>query len=208
MRWTMEQVAGALGVALPSALDPMARLAGVSIDSRTVAPGQLFIAIRGPRHDGHDFVSEVLERGIPAAIVESARRPSYSEAIQARLFGVEDTLQGMQQLAAASPALLARSQARTPRGSRRRLGGKNDHQRNSGGAAGRAVPRSEIDRQFEQRLWIAADAVPARRRARRSGGGTGHVAARRTCAADAHRSARCRRGDARDRRASRILQLD
>jgi UDP-N-acetylmuramoyl-tripeptide--D-alanyl-D-alanine ligase len=101
MRWTMEQVAGALGVALPSALDPVARLAGVSIDSRTVAPGQLFIAIRGPRHDGHDFVGEVLGRGIPAAIVESARRPSYPEAIQARLFGVEDTLYGMQQLAAA-----------------------------------------------------------------------------------------------------------
>ena len=101
MRWTMEQVAGALGVELPSALDPMARLAGVSIDSRTVASGQLFIAIRGPRHDGHDFVGEVLERGIPAAIVESARRPSYPEWIQARLFGVEDTLQGMQQLAAA-----------------------------------------------------------------------------------------------------------
>jgi UDP-N-acetylmuramoyl-tripeptide--D-alanyl-D-alanine ligase len=101
MRWTMEQVAGALGVALPASLDPLARLAGVSIDSRTVRPGELFIAIRGPRHDGHDFVAEVLGRGIPAAVVEGARREIYPEAIRGRLFPVEDTLQALGQLAAA-----------------------------------------------------------------------------------------------------------
>src|SRR5271154_6398903 len=101
MRWTMEQVAGALGVALPAALDPVARVAGVSIDSRTVAAGELFFAIRGPRHDGHDFAGEVLGRGVPAAVVEAARRASYPEAIRGRLFPVEDTLLALQQLAAA-----------------------------------------------------------------------------------------------------------
>ncbi len=101
MRWTMEQVAGALGVALPAALDPVARVAGVSIDSRTVAAGELFFAIRGPRHDGHDFVGEVLGRGIPAAVVEAARRASYPAEIRGRLFPVEDTLLALQQLAAA-----------------------------------------------------------------------------------------------------------
>lgn len=34
---------------------------GVSIDSRTVQPGELFIALKGPNHDGHDFVAQALE---------------------------------------------------------------------------------------------------------------------------------------------------
>ena len=101
MRWTMAQVAGALGVALPPSLDPVARLAGVSIDSRTVRPDELFFAIRGPRHDGHDFIAEVLGRGVPAAVVEASRLESYPEAIRGRLYPVEDTLVAMQQLAAA-----------------------------------------------------------------------------------------------------------
>jgi UDP-N-acetylmuramoyl-tripeptide--D-alanyl-D-alanine ligase len=41
---------------------------GVSIDSRTVAAGELFVALRGPHHDGHDFVREGLERGARAVL--------------------------------------------------------------------------------------------------------------------------------------------
>jgi UDP-N-acetylmuramoyl-tripeptide--D-alanyl-D-alanine ligase len=44
-------------------------LAGVSIDSRTIAPGELFFAIAGPRFDGHLFVGEVAARGAAAAVV-------------------------------------------------------------------------------------------------------------------------------------------
>ena len=51
MQWTLEQVAQALGVAPPAGVDALARLAGVSIDSRTLRTGELFIAIHGPRHD-------------------------------------------------------------------------------------------------------------------------------------------------------------
>src|SRR4029453_13257924 len=40
----------------------------VVIDSRVAAPGDLFVAIKGPRYDGHDFVADVLERGAAAAI--------------------------------------------------------------------------------------------------------------------------------------------
>lgn len=43
---------------------------GFSIDSRTVQPGDLFFAIRGPRHDGHAFVSDALRKGAVAAVVE------------------------------------------------------------------------------------------------------------------------------------------
>jgi len=69
MRWTVEEVARAVGATAPSGVDPLARLAGVSIDSRTVARGELFVAIHGPRHDGHNFVAAALESGALAAVV-------------------------------------------------------------------------------------------------------------------------------------------
>ena len=42
---------------------------GVNIDSRSVQPGQLFVAIPGPRFDGHDFVAQVAAQGVPGAMV-------------------------------------------------------------------------------------------------------------------------------------------
>ena len=42
---------------------------GVSTDSRAIGPGELFVALSGPRFDGHDFVSAALERGAAAAMV-------------------------------------------------------------------------------------------------------------------------------------------
>ncbi|OLS59359.1 UDP-N-acetylmuramoyl-tripeptide--D-alanyl-D-alanine ligase [Pseudomonas putida] len=47
-----------------------ARFDGVSIDSRKIAPGQLFIALTGPRFDGHDYLDEVAAKGAVAALVE------------------------------------------------------------------------------------------------------------------------------------------
>ena len=40
-----------------------------SIDSRTLQPGDLFFAIEGDVHDGHEFVADVLARGASAAVV-------------------------------------------------------------------------------------------------------------------------------------------
>src|SRR5437764_6156539 len=62
MRWTIAQVAGALVARAGAGLDPVARLAGVSIDSRTIRAGELFIAIHGASHDGHDHVAGAFER--------------------------------------------------------------------------------------------------------------------------------------------------
>lgn len=98
MRWTVAQVAEALGVPPPPGLDPMAGLAGVSIDSRTLQPGELFIAIHGPRHDGHGFVPGVLEGGAPAAVVARERLAEYPEEVRRRLFAVDDTLNALQRL--------------------------------------------------------------------------------------------------------------
>jgi len=101
MRWTVANAANALGVAAPARGDSLARLAGVSIDSRTVRRRELFIAIRGPRFDGHDFVAGALERGALAAVVEARREADYPEEIRGRLVVVENTLAALQQLARA-----------------------------------------------------------------------------------------------------------
>src|SRR5947209_17560174 len=45
-------------------------VSGCSADSRRLDPGQLFVAIRGPRHDGHEFVPQALERGAAGVVVE------------------------------------------------------------------------------------------------------------------------------------------
>lgn len=45
---------------------------GVTIDSRSVQPGNLFVALRGERFDGHDFISEVAGKGAVAVICEQA----------------------------------------------------------------------------------------------------------------------------------------
>ncbi len=50
---------------------------GVSIDSRTVSPGDLFVALRGPEHDGHDYVGRALDGGAAAAVV--SRIPAGSQ---------------------------------------------------------------------------------------------------------------------------------
>jgi UDP-N-acetylmuramoyl-tripeptide--D-alanyl-D-alanine ligase len=63
-------------------------VAGVSIDSRSVQPGELFVALRGPNHDGHDFVAQALERG---AAVMVHRAPARL-AGDARLLLVDDTM--------------------------------------------------------------------------------------------------------------------
>ncbi|HXN71669.1 MAG TPA: UDP-N-acetylmuramoyl-tripeptide--D-alanyl-D-alanine ligase [Candidatus Acidoferrales bacterium] len=99
MRWTAVQVAETLGVSVPAGLDPMARMAGVSIDSRAVQPGELFLAIRGPRHDGHSFVAGAFSRGATAGVVAREKYPEYPEEIRGKLFAVEDTLVGLHRLA-------------------------------------------------------------------------------------------------------------
>jgi UDP-N-acetylmuramoyl-tripeptide--D-alanyl-D-alanine ligase len=74
---------------------------GYSIDSRTVAAGELFFAVRGARFDGHDFVTAAFERGAVAAVVSRARAASLPDAALAHpLLIAEDPLLALQSLAA------------------------------------------------------------------------------------------------------------
>ena len=99
MRWTVEEVAGALGVASPQSVAPLARLAGVSINSRTVARDELFVAIHGPRHDGHSYVADALAAGAMACVVAQNRVSEYAEPVRSKLLPVPDTLLALQDLA-------------------------------------------------------------------------------------------------------------
>jgi UDP-N-acetylmuramoyl-tripeptide--D-alanyl-D-alanine ligase len=69
---TVADVAAATSGALSSGLVAGTALTGVSIDSRTIEPGQLFVAIVGPRFDGHAFVAEAAAKGAAAAVVQRA----------------------------------------------------------------------------------------------------------------------------------------
>lgn len=71
---------------------------GVSIDSRSVEPGDLFIAIRGDNSDGHAYVKDALAKGAAAAMVNEGRDAPDG----APLLVVRDTDAGMADLARAA----------------------------------------------------------------------------------------------------------
>jgi UDP-N-acetylmuramoyl-tripeptide--D-alanyl-D-alanine ligase len=68
---------------------------GVSIDSRTISHGDLFIALKGPTHDGHDHVAQAIGNGAIAAVV-SAQNSNIAD--RSRLLIVEDTQAAMEAL--------------------------------------------------------------------------------------------------------------
>ncbi len=72
---------------------------GVSIDSRSLAPGDLFIAIEGPNFDGHGFVGDAFAKGAAAAMVG----PDYAGSDE-RLLRVADTMAGLEGLGRAARA--------------------------------------------------------------------------------------------------------
>lgn len=104
MKLTLAEVAvgsGAMLEAPASVASPGALIAaGYSIDSRTVAPGEIFFAVRGERLDGHDYVASAVERGAVAAVVSRAKVAGLPDAALAvPLLITEDPLTAMQSLA-------------------------------------------------------------------------------------------------------------
>ncbi len=68
MTFSQQMIANIIGA--PPQPAAMAIATGWSIDSRTISPGDCFFALRGPSHDGHDFIAGVFARGASLAIVE------------------------------------------------------------------------------------------------------------------------------------------
>ena len=92
--WTARDAAAATG---GSGIPDWAAT-GVSIDTRNLATGDLFVALRGPNHDGHDFVGTALDRGAAAAMVDR-EIPGLSTV---SLLRVADTFAGLAALGSAA----------------------------------------------------------------------------------------------------------
>ncbi|MCU0523375.1 MAG: UDP-N-acetylmuramoyl-tripeptide--D-alanyl-D-alanine ligase [Elainella sp. Prado103] len=73
-------------------------LAGISTDSRSIQPGSLFVALRGSRFDGHEFIQQATEQGAIAAIVDRQFSAPANLPTEFPLLVVEDTLQAYQQI--------------------------------------------------------------------------------------------------------------
>lgn len=93
--WTSADLVAATGGRTPGDWS----VTGVSIDSRTVAPGDLFVALTDAR-DGHDFVADALAKGAAAALV--SRLPDGVDP--AHLLIVDDVLAALTRIAAAARA--------------------------------------------------------------------------------------------------------
>jgi UDP-N-acetylmuramoyl-tripeptide--D-alanyl-D-alanine ligase len=109
--WTWAELCGALALPMPEKTGP--NVQGISIDSRTTVPGDLFVALAGdpgPRfnvsyrsgRDGHDFIPAAAAEGAVGALVHRA-----SPAAELPTLQVADTLEGLWQLGRAARTRLA-----------------------------------------------------------------------------------------------------
>jgi UDP-N-acetylmuramoyl-tripeptide--D-alanyl-D-alanine ligase len=97
--WTSHAMAAAMGAKTAGVLPE--RVTGLSIDSRSIRPGEAFFAIKGDAHDGHDFVAAALRAGAALAVVAPGR---VELPAGAPLLVVGDVLDGLIALAGAARA--------------------------------------------------------------------------------------------------------
>jgi UDP-N-acetylmuramoyl-tripeptide--D-alanyl-D-alanine ligase len=72
---------------------------GLSIDSRTIKEGELFVPIRGERFDGHDFITESLKKGAGALVERKWLKGHAPDFGSNPVIAVEDTLKALQNMA-------------------------------------------------------------------------------------------------------------
>ena len=92
MRLTLGDILKATGAELLSG-DIKDELTGISIDSRSISKGELFVAIKGENFDGHDFIGAAVEGGAGAVLLKSGR--TYKEENSVGLLKVGDTLRAL-----------------------------------------------------------------------------------------------------------------
>src|SRR5665213_2235196 len=97
MNKPLKWVAAQLGRTAELVAGSDAQVTGWSVDSRTLRPGDLYFALRGPNHDGHAYVAEVLKKGAVGAVVDRD-----VEGVTGAVLRVEDSLAALQTLASAA----------------------------------------------------------------------------------------------------------
>jgi UDP-N-acetylmuramoyl-tripeptide--D-alanyl-D-alanine ligase len=98
--WTVDAMATAMGAERQGALRQA--ISGISIDSRTIAPGEAFFAIQGDNRDGHQFVAAALTAKAGLAVVAADRRGQFPA--DAPLLIVPDVLAALRDLGGAARA--------------------------------------------------------------------------------------------------------
>jgi UDP-N-acetylmuramoyl-tripeptide--D-alanyl-D-alanine ligase len=98
--WTADAMAAAMKAQRAGSPEPS--ITGISIDSRTITPGEAFFAIKGDVHDGHGFVAKALENKAGLAVVSAEKQREMPAG--APLLIVPDVLEGMRDLARAARA--------------------------------------------------------------------------------------------------------
>ena len=104
--WTPLALVAPLGARVSGAL-PARGVTGVSIDTRTLAEGDLFVALKGDNSDGHDYVRKAFEAGAAAAVIDEAHAQALAGA--GPLYVAKDTLVALEGLGRAARS---RSKAR------------------------------------------------------------------------------------------------
>lgn len=106
--FSFPDAARVLGAALELP-EPSALILGASIDTRSLQPGNLFIAIRGAKQDGHDFLAAAFEKGASGAVIDEAvyhKNPGFFKSkIYRNLLPVPDPAKALVDLARAYRAL-------------------------------------------------------------------------------------------------------
>ncbi len=101
-RWTIQEALQATGGTLVAGPEQRT-FASVGIDSRTIATGQLFVAIAGDTHDGHRFVADVLAQGVQGFVVAGSQTDGLPldrmKAAGVTCIAVDDTVQALGGLA-------------------------------------------------------------------------------------------------------------
>ena len=101
--WTVDAMASAMKAERQGRLP--AAVCGLSIDSRGIAPGAAFFAIRGDHRDGHEFVDAALAANAGLAVVAADRRAQFPA--EAPLLVVRDVLAALRDIAAAARARMS-----------------------------------------------------------------------------------------------------
>ncbi len=97
--FTIKEILKATGGALISG-GLRTKVAGISIDSRQILPGELFVAIKGKNFDGHDFVSEALRKGAAGAVISKGSTVSAAPSAHEQVIvQVNETVKALGDLA-------------------------------------------------------------------------------------------------------------
>ncbi|MDI7863782.1 UDP-N-acetylmuramoylalanyl-D-glutamyl-2,6-diaminopimelate--D-alanyl-D-alanine ligase [Rhizobiaceae bacterium n13] len=99
--WTTEEMIAAMA-GRPVGTLPEG-VTGISIDSRSVAPGEAFFAIKGDRVDGHDYASYAMANGAALLVVAEAKLPALGR-LTVPMIVVEDVLAALRRLGSAARA--------------------------------------------------------------------------------------------------------